>query len=65
MEEQDDVEENELDKEDEDSVGSYQSLVDDPDNATGSHEVNFTNWMVAKILAFSTRERTQASVTRN
>jgi hypothetical protein len=60
---EDDVEDDKLDKEEEGSLRSCQSLADNPDNAAGPPEVDFTNRMVAKRLAFSARERTQASAT--
>jgi hypothetical protein len=62
-EDEDDVEDDKLDKEDKGSLGSYQSLADNPDNDADPPEVDFTNWMVAKRLAFLARERTQASAT--
>ena len=59
----DDLEEDELDEQDDDSLGSYQSLADDFDEAAVPPEVDFSNWMVAKRLAFSVRERTRAPAT--
>ena len=62
-EDEDDVEDDKLDKEEEGSLRSCQSLADNPDNAAGPPEVDFTNWMVAKRLAFLVRERIQALAT--
>jgi hypothetical protein len=62
-----DLKEDQLDVEDAGSAGSFQSLGDDNVNfgphGTGPHDLDFTNWMVAKRLVFSSRERGMAPAT--